>query len=142
MVWRGRKDLNVELDDERTSKINAAGIINITIENLWRDTYSAMATGNMVLWNRKLDAIWAILGGDVKKDETEDKDMGKINLKIYHTGSLDHRKTGFQVHGENEAQIMSLQYLLLKEKSLFLRRLQNKQGKGTAYISEDTDDMD
>ena len=37
---------------------------------------------------------------------------------------------------------MAKQYLLLKEKSLFLRRLQNTQGKGTAYVSEQDDDFD
>jgi len=34
---------------------------------------------------------------------------------------------------------MALQYLLLNKKSLFLRRLQNQQGKGTAYATYDDD---
>jgi hypothetical protein len=37
---------------------------------------------------------------------------------------------------------MSLQYQLLKKKSLFLGRLQNKQGKGTAYVQSLEDYMD
>ena len=36
----------------------------------------------------------------------------------------------------------ALQYQLLLKKNLFLRRLQNKQGKGTAYENPDMDDFD
>jgi len=138
-----KKDYNQELDDETMqSRINSAGIINITLENLWRDCYSSMAKGDLVTWNRKLDAVWAILGGDVKEGDDVDKKMQEIDLKIYETGTLNHKKTGFQKLGDGEAEKMALQYLLLKNKSLFLRRLQNKQGKGTAYVNEDYEDFD
>lgn len=135
-------DLNIEPDEEKLSRLNAAGIINVTLENLWRDCYSAMARGNLVLWNRKLDSIWVLLGGDVKKGDTEDTSFNALDMKIYKTGSLSHKKTGFEKLQEKENINIAHQYLLLKEKSLFLRRLQNNQGKGTAYKSEDEDDMD
>ena len=138
----GKKDYGSESEEERISKINAAGIINVTLENLWRDIFVAMAQGNLTLWNRKLDAIWGILGGDVKEGEVEDNDMEALNLKIYNTGSLNHKKSGFQKLEGDESEKMALQYLLLNKKNLFLRRLQNKQGKGTAYAFEDRDDMD
>jgi len=131
-----------EIDEEKMSRINSAGIINITLENLWRDCYSAMANGDLVRWNRKLDAIWAILGGDTQKNSSEDKEMCTIDLTIYKTGNLNHKKTGFQKPDENESKKMALQYILLKNKSLFLRRLQNSQGKGTAYANADYDDFD
>ena len=137
-----KRDLNVELDDEKMSRINSAGIINITIENLWRDCYSAMASGNLVLWNRKLDAIWCILGGDIKENSTEDKDFTKIDLALHDTGTLNHKSSGFQKLTKDMGGIIAKQYLLLRKKSLFLRRLQNSQGKGTAYISGDEDDFD
>ena len=137
-----KKDYGSESEEERISKINAAGIINVTIENIWRDIFVAMAQGNLTLWNRKLDAIWGILGGDVKEGEVEDTNMAALNLKIYETGSLNHKKSGFQKLKDDESEKMALQYLLLNKKNLFLRRLQNKQGKGTAYAFEDRDDMD
>jgi hypothetical protein len=139
-----RKDYNVGIDEEVSaqSKLNAAGLINSTLENLWSDCYSSMANGNLVKWNRKLDAIWNILGGDCKEGDKDDEKMEEINLKIYKTGTLNHKKTGFEGIRPEEATKMALQYLLLNKKSLFLRRLQNKQGKGTAYISEDEDDFD
>jgi len=136
------KDINVEPDEEKLSRLNAAGIINITLENLWRDCYSAMARGDLVLWNRKLDAIWVLLGGDVKKGETEDKNLKKLDESLYKIGSLNHKKAGFEKLKDDENVSIAHQYLLLKEKSLFLRRLQNTQGKGTAYQSDDNYDID
>jgi len=135
-------DLNKDVDEEKISRINSAGIINVTLENLWRDVFIAMYKGNLVTWNRKLDAIWSILGGDQKEGDSIDKAMNELNLKIYETGPLNHKKKGFGEISEKEAEKIALQYLLLNKKNLFLRRLQNKQGKGTAYQSEDTDDMD
>jgi hypothetical protein len=139
MAWT--KDVNTE-PDEKTSRINAAGIINISLENLWRDCYSAMSKGDLVLWNRKLDAIWIILGGDCKKNGDEDKEYKMIDVSIYKTGKLNHKSTGFEKTKENEHILAAQQYLLLKNKSLFLRRLQNTQGKGTAYETGDDYDFD
>lgn len=133
------KDYNVEPDEEKLSRLNAAGIINITTENLWRDCYSAMVRGDLVTWNRKLDAIWVLLCGDVKEGESEDKDFNKLDLKIYKSGGLNHKKDGFERLQENEKIMIAMQYHLLKEKSKFLRRLQNSQGKGTAYAVDEGD---
>lgn len=133
------KDLNTEVDDEKTSRINAAGIINITIENLWRDCYSSIARGDLVTWNRKLDAIWCILGGDVKEKDDTDTAFNKIDLDLHETGTLNHKSSGFQKTKGEVSGIIAKQYLLLRKKSLFLRRLQNSQGKGTAYAVDEGD---
>jgi len=137
-----KKDYGNESEEERISKINAAGIINVTIENLWRDAFLSMARSDLVTWNRKLDAIWSILGGDCGDGDDVDKEMTSLNLNLYETGSLSHKKVGFKKLEGDESENIALQYLLLNKKNLFLRRLQNKQGKGTAYASEDRDDMD
>ncbi len=131
-----------EAEEKSISRINAAGIINITIENLWRDVFSSMSKGDLVTWNRKLDSIWSILGGDVKEDEKEDKNMNSLNQTLYETGSLNHKKIGFKKFESDESENMALQYLILNKKNLFLRRLQNSQGKGTAYQRDDDDDFD
>jgi len=134
--------INQEAEEKSISRINAAGIINITIENLWRDIFSSMSKGDLVTWNRKLDSIWSILGGDVKENSQEDKDINSLNTKLYETGSLNHKKSGFKKVENDEAEKMALQYLILNKKNLFLRRLQNSQGKGTAYQKDDDDDFD
>jgi len=127
-------------EDNPLSKFNSAGLINSTLERLWLDCYNAMAKGEYSLWNTKLDAIWAILGGDEKEGNAVDEEMNKINLKVYETGTLKSKiGVGFQQKSNPQN---GMQYHLLLGKSLFLRRLQNKQGKGTAYINEDEDDFD
>jgi hypothetical protein len=133
---------NLETEEERLSKLNSAGIVNITLENLWRESYSAMTRADLVTWNRKLDAIWLILAGDVKENDENEKAYDKIELKIYKIGPLKSLKIGFEALDEKQQAGAVMHYLLLKKKALFLRRLQNKQGKGTAYISDDEDDFD
>lgn len=140
MAYNYSPDANSEVNDEKVSKINSAGIMNITLENLWRESYSALARGDFMLWNSKLDAVWSMLAGDGEEGDENDKKMIAINLKIYEQGNLKKQNiTGF-VKNENENS--SLQYQWLLKKAVFLRRLQNKQGKGTAYQSLDDDDID
>lgn len=137
------KDYNQEPEtDEKISKINAAGLTNITLENLWRDCYSAMAQGDLTKWNRKLDAIWVVLGGDCTEGDKDDLEIQKLDSAIYNTGSLSTKRIGFTKSTKTSPVNTAMQYILLKKKSLFLKRLQNSQGKGTAYKSEDDDDID
>lgn len=125
---------------ELKSKINAAGLINAALENLWGQCYYAMANGNYLKWNTSLDSIWVILGGDVKEDSTEQKKINALNYSIYDSGLNTYsKKEGFE---KTLNPNLTKTYHLLIKKSLFLRRLQNKQGKGTAYESEDEDDFD
>ena len=137
MAW-GKN--NYEDEEAKLSKFNSAGLINSTLEKLWVDCHNAMSAGNYTLWNSKLDSIWTILGGDVPEGSPEDKKFNDISLKIYENGSLKGKiGVGFS---KKENPDSALQYQCLIRKSLFLRRLQNKQGKGTAYASDDEDDFD
>ena len=137
------RELNVEKDEEAIiSRINSAGIINITIENLWRESYSAMTKADLVTWNRKLDAIWLILGGDVNPGDPKEKEFYEIEEKIYKTGSLRVNQTGFKKVTDDDRNKSATQYVLLRKKALFLRRLQNQQGKGTAYADASEDDFE
>jgi len=132
----------IETEEDKLSKINAAGIINITLENLWKDCYNSLAKADYVTWNRKLDAVWLILGGDSQENGDDEKAINNIDLKIYETGSLNHKRAGFEKLDGDEQATTNLQYLLLKKKSLILRRMQNKQGKGTAYVDGDDQDWE
>lgn len=136
MAWKN----NTEDEESKMSKFNSAGLINATLERLWVDSHNAMTIGNYVLWNTKLDAIWTILGGDVKEGSDDDKKFQELSLKIYESGSL-RGKIGIGFN-KKENPDNTIQYQHLMRKSLFLRRLQNSQGKGTAYASDDEDDFD
>ena len=136
------KDLNLqpEYSNDKVSRINSAGLINSILENLWRESYTAMANGDYLRCNSKLDSIWTILGGDCEDESDEDTTIAKINLGLYEKGNLK-SKSGYGFN-ENTNPNNAVQYQLLLKKSLFLRRLQNKQGKGTAYQNDDDDDID
>ena len=136
------EDYSTNSEEKKLSKINPAAIINITIENLWKDCYNALAKSDYVTWNRKLDSIWLILGGDVTDKDGFEKKIDEIDKKIYGQGSLNHKRKGFEGIEEDEQIIMNFQYLFLKKKSLLLRKIQNKQGKGTAYHSDEDYDID
>jgi len=133
------KDVNENVESQLSSKINAAGLINLTLERLWVDSYNAMSNGNYVLCNVKLDCIWAILGGDEGEDSDIVKQFNALDLRIHENGGWNSSSRGFTLDKKED---VPLQYLLLRNKAIFLRRLQNKQGKGTAYDDGSADYMD
>ena len=135
------QDFN-KVEEEKTSRINSAGLINANLETLWKEASNAMCSNNFTLWSRKLDAIWLILAGDVVEGDENDKKFKAIDLKIYSHGKLNHKPSGFQKRTDDDSESSAMQYVLLREKSVFLRRLQNSQGKGTAYANGDSDDFD
>jgi hypothetical protein len=124
------------------SKYNAAGLVNLSLERNWTRVFQAQSTKNLPRWNAHLDSIWLILGGDSVPNSPIVKEFEQIEKKIGESGSLYHNVSGFQKQTDSEKEKISYQYRLLMEKSLFLRRLQNKQGKGTAYVDEDEDEID
>ena len=130
------------MDDEKLSKYNSAGLINQTLEFIWRGAFTAVENNDLWKWNRKLDAIWIILARDVEEGSEVEKKYNELELEIGKTGSLIYKKVGFSILSSEDLKKMSLQYQLLKKKSVFLGRLQNKQGKGTAYAQSAEDYMD
>jgi len=137
MAW---KDANKEPNEDQVSKINAAGLINITLENLFRDCYVAMANYNYRLWMIKLDAIWTILGGDENRGSIPDNYINDLDLKIYELGDMSMPVN--RTFNKKPISKSKDQYQLLKLKTIYLRRLQNKQGKGTSYLNNDDYDFD
>lgn len=130
------------MDEEKVSKYNAAFLINQSLEFLWRGVFTSIDNNDLWKWNRKLDAIWIILARDIEEGSEQEKKYNDIELEIRKTGSLVYKKVGFSILSSEDLKKMSLQYQLLKKKSLFLGRLQNKQGKGTAYVQSLEDYMD
>ena len=131
-----------ENSDSLTSKYNSAALINLTIAELWKDSYRHSRAGEFSKWNADLNCIWVELGGDLKEDNEKDNDyikqFDKVEDELAALGSLTKKKTGFNVTTQKETLTYAAQYKVLMKKALFLKRLQNKQGKGTAY----EDDMD
>lgn len=131
--------------NEQISKINSAALVNITLTNLWNDNFRHFRLGKFLSANSDLDCIWTILGGEknIKGTSTE-KEYNKIEKRLSETGNVvDSIQTkGFNTISKDQLTRFSKQKDIILEKALFLRRLQNTQGKGTAYYDGSEEDMD
>jgi hypothetical protein len=129
----------------KSSKINSAMIVNMTLNELWKDSFRHFRDGKYLSWSNDLDTIWTILGGEpeIENSDTE-KSYNDIITKLKNCGCLSN---SIEVKGFNKVDSSCLNRLqnqkaILLKKALFLRRLQNRQGKGTAYHEADEDYMD
>ncbi len=127
---------------EKLSKINSAALINLRLNSLWMDVHNYAKLGKYPLWNNRLDRVWCELAADVKDEGGEEKDMSDINKDISTEFKNFKQKKGFATYNEDEKIAMNKLYYLLMKKEIFLRRLQNKQGKGTAYEQSWDDYLD
>ncbi len=141
------EDLSQEIT--KLSKINSAGLINLRISNLWQNVNRYASSGKFAQWNSELDRIWCELVGDVeptkpkkkkKNDDKEEKGNEEIfyefDEKIAEEFKKSKTKKGFSQHSDSDKDIRLLIYKAIQKKEVFLRRLMNKQGKGTAYQEE------
>lgn len=106
----------------KTSKYNSALAQLYRIDALWQDAHNHSRSGELIKWNWDLDRVWCELAADSQEKIEE---MDAIN-------ELVKKSVGFPV---------SL-YQILMKKEIFLRTLQNKQGKGTAYEESIEEYMD
>lgn len=129
----------------KSSKINSAMIVNMTLNELWKDSFRHFRDGKYLSWNNDLDTIWTILGGepDIENSPIE-KNYNEINKELSNLGNLfnELEVRGFDKINKECIIKLNKQKSVLLKKALFLRRLQNRQGKGTAYHDADEDYMD
>ncbi|MCH7851133.1 MAG: hypothetical protein IH845_05815 [Nanoarchaeota archaeon] len=124
-----------ETEVTKLSKINSAGLINLRIHRLFEDANRHCRAGKFLAWNGDLDRVWMELAGDVDPGKKTDKEWKELNEKLDKVGAIKNWKTidGFSELTEEEKKRQKRQYEKINDKELMLRRLQNKQGKGTAY---------
>lgn len=147
-----------ESEGQKVSKYNSGVNIQIRLDKLWSDSHNHCRSGLFKKWNSDLDCIWIELAGDIKyKEDIKDskkeikKDFEYNKYKeifdafdielIKHGNFEDEIPDGFQVISKEQIKKRSEQYKILMEKSLFLKRLEKKLGKGTKWDDEDEDDF-
>lgn len=121
----------------KLSKFNSAALINLRINHLWINVNNHAVSGEYFKWNNGLDRIWMELGGDILDGSKEEEKFGKIEEEVNKKLKDFKNKTGFDSFNDEDKKKISEIYSVLQEKEIFLRRLQNKQGKGTAYDEDD-----
>jgi len=131
----------VESPDKK-SLYNSALSILYRIDAVWQDANRHARNGELIRWNLDLDAVWRELSEDVQERKKDDDPDNKtdtelfegfnkelINIGLFSLGSM---QVGFQ-QSPLLAKARSAAYLILMRKEIFLRKLQNKQNKGSAY---------
>lgn len=140
----------------RVSKYNSGVAIIIRLDGLWKDTHRHSRAGQYYKWNGDLDRIWCELSRDLPNDEYDDKkdehgnvkqegyksQFDKFDAKILECGEIkDNIFDSFDNPKPQDVENRKKQYKVLMDKELFLRRLENHIGKGTAW-DEDNEGFD
>ena len=113
-------------EQPKISKYNAAVAQLYRIDNLWQQFQYYRSLGGMNNYlraNEKLDALYGELGADADSKEIKKLDNFKKLIIKYQ-------------------KKIRLFYQVLLEKELWLRQLQNSQGKGTAYADPEEDALE
>ena len=120
------------MDDLKLSKYNSAFAILYRIDRLWQDSHIHSRNGLYEKWNLDLDRIWCEIAADA--NEEFEKQFEALNTEI--------KLIGFKRTNEGTIILAHKLYPILMKKEIFLRRLQNKQGKGVAYEDSIDDYME
>lgn len=127
-----------EQETAKTSKINSGMLQMYRLDYLWKQAAYFATSGQYAKWNDILDRVWMELGGDVREGDDNEENYKELSEK-YAKAITPIEKQGFEDMTQNDLLNLVKQKKALMEKELFLRRLQNNQGKGTAYDEEDDD---
>lgn len=127
----------MEEEELRKSKFNTAVSKEIRRGELWKEANAHSRAGLFQRWSDDLDCIWSELAADISpvKFEGKKEEFDKLSK----VGIIKDKRTGFKKLTINEMKLRSEQYDKLREKELFLRRIENELGKGTAWEQEDED---
>ena len=157
-------------EESKVSKYNSGIAKLIRLNSLWIDVNNHSRQRIYAKWNEDLDRIWSELSADLKdieekeediqrKDKTrkrkdekgnkilyfdeEKKKIDDFDTKIANEGEfIDTEPQGFVNITNEMRKKRANQYKLLLEKEIYLRKLENKLGKGTAWDDEDEDSWD
>ena len=125
------------------SKINSAFLINLRMDAILKDAHRHSRDGKYLKWNDDIDRLWLEVAADVAEGSTEEEKYKKLSLAFgVARGIMAPKAKGFETTTKEVKADLTKQKLALLEKELFVRRLINKQGKGTAYQDNSDDYMD
>jgi hypothetical protein len=133
-----------EQETIKSSKYSGALAQIYRLDNLWKEVHSFIKQRLFSRWNETLDTIWSELARDLKEKDYEEKkkEFDKFDSELLLLGQInDSEKAGFLNFTKEELTNRAKQYTKLREKELFLRRLENFLGKGTKWEDDDDDDF-
>ena len=127
------------------SKHSSGVSILIRIDGLWKDANNHSRGGQFSKWNTDLDVIWRELARDFNNDdyEEEKKKFDEFDKGLVEIGRFN--DNGSDTFNDEEIETInkrSKHYRKLNDKELFLKRLENKYGKGTTWSDGDEEDIE
>jgi hypothetical protein len=131
-----------EVEQNKKSKYNSGVAKEIRRNDLWKETNLHSRNGLFIKWNEDLDTIWSELCADIKPEEFDNKqkEFNEFDKAIKEIGNIqDKMNKGFDEADKDFLDKRDKHYKKLREKEIFLRRLENSLGKGTAYEDDDED---
>lgn len=132
-------DQEYDFSQQKISKYNSAELQNLILHGLWKQTHNYCQAGLYEKWNAVLDLIWGELAGDEKEESDAEKKYNDFAKDLANTGKLNNPAIEGFNNMEKSKETKSKQYEILLKKQIWLKRLQNTQGKGTAYKSMEDD---
>lgn len=128
--------------ERKVSRYNSAELENRALDALWKQAQNFCSAGLYDKWNISLDLLWGILAGDVSEKDPEQQKYIDFSKEISETGILaSPNVTGFSSE-KKSVETRAKQYAILLRKHIWLKRLQNSQGKGTAYQDPFEDELE
>jgi hypothetical protein len=134
-----------EGEEQPVSKYNSGINIIMRLDELWKKVNEYCAMGKYSKWNSYLDIVWRELARDLKENEfkTKEGEFDAFDTKITDIGTFgDAMGETFNKIKEDAIKNRNKMYKVLNKKELFLRRLENHLGKGTAWDDDDEDGFD
>jgi hypothetical protein len=128
---------NENVIDVKSSKLNSGMLQIFRLDFLWKERHTHARRGDYSKWNEDLDSIWCELAGDVQEGDSNEKKYNQLDLEYSKSLITTKQKKGFEKSSSEEVISRIRQKKALMKKELFLRRLQNTQGKGTAYNDDE-----
>jgi len=134
-----------EEQEVHISKYSSGISILVRVDGLWKNANSYSIGGLFDKWNRVLDVIWRELARDLTDTDYSDtkKAFDKFDKDLVATGNFV--DSGSKTFDEPSAIVITnraKQYITLNDKELFLKRLENKLGKGTTFDDGEDDDFE
>jgi len=139
MAWKENDE-----DKDKKSKFNTGVSKLIRLDFLWQDASRHARNGSYQKWNEDLDCIWSELAADLKEVDfdKDKKQIDKFDKEIVELGQLnDKEQQSFGKISDETIKKRAKHYAKIREKEMFLRRLENFLGKGTAWEDDEADDF-
>lgn len=134
-----------EDNEPQVSKHSSGISILIRVDGLWKDANNHSRSGLFDRWNRDLDAIWRELARDLNDNDYKSKktDFDAFDTQLADSGMFkDTGSDDFKLPSKEDIKTRAKQYKILNDKELFLKRLENKLGKGTTWDDGEDDDFE